>query len=220
MSSNQRYEIKRSKRKTIAIHITSDGRVEVRSPYRVSKAIIDEFVKSKESWIDKHLTAINNRVKTPLTIGGSMLFLGKEYPLLKNEGQSYFDGDAMYIQKGTNIYNALAEFYRSKAKKLIPDMVHASEAVMGLNANKISITSAKTRWGSCSGKNNLNFTWRLMMAEPEVIKYVIIHELAHIKEKNHGKRFWTLVEQYEPEYKTKKEKLRQLAIRLDCDGWE
>ena len=91
---------------------------------------------------------------------------------------------------------------------------------MGLNANKISITSAKTRWGSCSGKNNLNFTWRLMMAEPEVIKYVIIHELAHIKEKNHGKRFWTLVEQYEPEYKTKKEKLRQLAIRLDCDGWE
>lgn len=83
MSSNQRYEIKRSKRKTIAIHITPDGRVEVRSPYRVSKVIIDEFVKSKESWIDKHLTAINNRVKTPLTIGGSMLFLGKEYPCLK-----------------------------------------------------------------------------------------------------------------------------------------
>ena len=53
MSSNQRYEIKRSKRKTIAIHITPDGRVEVRSPYRVSKVIIDEFVKSKESWIDK-----------------------------------------------------------------------------------------------------------------------------------------------------------------------
>lgn len=110
----------------------------------------------------------------------------------------------MYIQKGTNIYDALAEFYRSKAKELIPDMVHTSEIVMGLNANKISITSAKTRWGSCSGKNNLNFTWRLMMAEPEVIKYVIIHELAHIKEKNHGKRFWTLVEQYESEYKAKR----------------
>lgn len=58
------------------------------------------------------------------------------------------------------------------------------------------------------------------MAAPDVIKYVIIHELAHIKEKNHGKRFWTLVEQYEPEYKAKKEKLRQLGIKLDYNGWE
>lgn len=214
------YEIKRSKRKTVAIHITEDGKVEVRSPYRASKAIIDEFVKSKESWIDKHLTAIKNRVKTQLAIGGNMLFLGKEYPLLENEGYSYFDGEAMSIQKGADIYAVLAEFYRSKAKELIPDMVHASETVMGLNANKISVTSARTRWGSCSGKNNLNFSWRLMMAAPDVIKYVIIHELAHIKEKNHGKRFWTLVEQYEPEYKAKKEKLRQLGIKLDYNGWE
>lgn len=176
-------EIKRSKRKTIAIHITEEGKVEVRSPYRVSKAIIDEFVKSKESWIVKHLTAIKNRVKTQLAIGGHMLFLGKEYPLLENEGYSYFDGKAMYIQKGADIYAVLAEFYQSKAKELIPDMVHASEAVMGLYANKISITSARMRWGSCSGKNNLNFSWRLMMAESDTIRYVVIHELAHIKEK-------------------------------------
>lgn len=220
MENNLCYEIKRSKRKTIAIHITPDSRVEVKSPMRVSRTVIDGFVKSKEGWIEKHLAAIKGRERTPLAIGGKMLFLGKEYTLLKNEGCSYFDGEAMYIQKGSDIYAILSEFYQSKAVELIPSMVHETEDKIGLYANKISITSAKTRWGSCSGKNNLNFTWRLMMAHPEVIEYVVVHELAHIKEKNHCNRFWEFVERYEPEYKIKREKLRQLAMRLDCDGWE
>lgn len=215
-----KYELKRSKRKTIAIYITADGDVEVRSPLKASKSVIDEFVTSKEKWIEKHLKAVRNRVKTPLVIGGTMLFLGREFPILKNEGPSYFDGEAMYIQKETDIYNALSEFYRCKAKEIIPDMVYDAEAEMGLRSNKISITSAKTRWGSCSGKNNLNFSWRLMMAELNAVKYVVIHELAHIKEKNHGTRFWELVAKYEPDYKIKREKLRQLAIRLDNDGWK
>jgi hypothetical protein len=91
---------------------------------------------------------------------------------------------------------------------------------MNLYANKIGITAAKTRWGSCSGRNNINFSWRLMMAEPEVIDYVIVHELAHIKEKNHGKQFWRLVEKYEPDYRERKNKLKQLADRLIADCWE
>lgn len=214
------YEIKRSKRKTIEIHITSDGRVEVRCPMRVNRFIVDEFVKSKEKWIEKHLTAINNRCKTPLEIGGKMLFLGKEYPICENESRSYFDGETMYIQKDADIYAALAEFYRIKAKELIPPIVHRAESRMGMYANKISITSATTRWGSCSDKNNLNFSWRLMLAEPETIEYVTIHELSHIKEKNHGKRFWQLVERYMLDFKVHKEKLRQLAERLNSDGWE
>lgn len=214
------YEIKRSKRKTIAIHITSDGRVEVRCPIRVNRFIVDEFVKSKEKWIEKHLTAINNRFRAPLEIGDKMLFLGKEYPICENEGRSYFDGEAMYIEKGADIYAALAEFYRINAKELILPMVHRAESRMGMYANKINITSAKTRWGSCSGKNNLNFSWRLMMAEPETIEYVIIHELSHIKEKNHGKRFWQLVEQYKPNFREHNRKLRLIAERLNNECWE
>ncbi|MGN0107179.1 MAG: M48 family metallopeptidase [Hominilimicola sp.] len=214
------YEIKRSRRKTLAIQIKSDGKIEVRCDYSVKDAVIRDFVQSKEKWINKHLERIATREKTPLVFGSKALFLGKAYEITASDGQSYFDGERIYINKNTDIYTVLGSFYKASAQKILPDMVHRKEQIMNLYANKIGITSAKTRWGSCSGRNNINFSWRLVMAEPEVIDYVIVHELAHIKEKNHGKRFWKLVEKYKPNYIEKQNKLKQLADRLTTDGWE
>ena len=214
------YEIKRSRRKTLAIHIKPDGKIEVRCDYSVKDTVIQDFVKFKEKWINKHLGIIAMREKKLLAYGGKALYLGKEYEISATNSQSYFDGKRIYINKNADIYAALGSFYKAPAQKFLPDMVHSKEQVMNLYANKIGITSAKTRWGSCSGRNNINFSWRLMMAEPEVIEYVIIHELAHIKEKNHGKRFWRLVEKYEPYYREKKNKLKHLADRINIDGWE
>lgn len=214
------YEIKRSRRKTLAIHIKPDGKIEVRCDYSVKDAIIREFVQSKEKWINNHLERIAQRKKSPLVFGSKALYLGKEYEIVAANGQSYFDGKKIYINRDMNIYTVLGNFYKTSAQTLLPSMVRAKEQVMNLHANKIGITSAKTRWGSCSGTNNLNFSWRLMMAEPEVIEYVIIHELAHIKEKNHGKQFWRLVEKYEPYYREMQDKLKHLADRINTDGWE
>lgn len=213
------YEIKRSKRKTIAIHIMPDGKIEVRCPNRVSAGFIYDFVKSKENWINKHLAVVNNRVKTPLAIGGEMLYLGKRYPILETKSRPFFDGEAFRVQKDADIYAVLSDFYRSRALDIIPRMVRELENVIGLYADGIRITSAKTRWGSCGAKNSLNFSWMLMMAEPNVIRYVVIHELSHIKEKNHGKRFYAIVEKYEPRFKEYEKKLRHLAEELRCDGW-
>lgn len=214
------YEIKRSRRKTLAIQIKPDGKIEVRCDYSVKDAVIRDFVQSKAKWINKHLERIASREKTPLVFGSKTLFLGKEYEITASDGQSYFDGKRIYINKNADIYNVLGNFYKASAQKILPDMVHRKEQIMNLYANKIGVTAAKTRWGSCSGRNNINFSWRLMMAEPEVIDYVIVHELAHIKEKNHGKRFWRLVEKYEPNYIEQKNKLKQLADRLTADCWE
>ncbi len=214
------YEIKRSRRKTLAIHIKPDGKIEVRCDYSVKDTIIQDFVKSKEKWINKHLESIAQREKKPLVYGEKALYLGKEYEITAANGKSYFDGKRIYINRNADIYAVLGNFYKTAAQKILPDMVHSKEQMMNLYANKIGVTSAKTRWGSCSGKNNINFSWRLMMAEPEVIKYVIIHELAHIKEKNHSKRFWKLVEKYEPYYREKQDKLKHLADRINIDGWE
>lgn len=214
------YEIKRSRRKTLAIQIKPDGKIEVRCDYSVKDAVIRDFVQSKEKWINKHLERIASHEKTPLVFGSKALFLGKEYEITASDGQSYFDSKRIYINKNADIYNVLGNFYKASAQKILPDMVHHKEQIMNLYANKIGITAAKTRWGSCSGRNNINFSWRLMMAEPEVIDYVIVHELAHIKEKNHGKRFWRLVEKYEPNYIEQKNRLKQLADRLTADCWE
>lgn len=90
---------------------------------------------------------------------------------------------------------------RKTAMKVIPDRVRYYSDIMGLTPTGIRITGAKTRFGSCSPKNSLCFSCYLMQYPPEAIDYVVVHELAHIKEKNHGERFYALIARYMPDYK-------------------
>lgn len=100
---------------------------------------------------------------------------------------------------------ALAE----RAVREIPPKVRHYSAIMGLRPTGIRITSARTRFGSCSGKNSLCFSWRLMEYPEEAVDYVVVHELAHIVHKNHGPDFWALVGQYMPDYKRRRALLRK-----------
>ena len=217
------YEIKYSKRKTVAIYITSDGKVEVRCPKRTRNSDIEEFINQKQKWIEKKLFELSNQSKIILRAGETTPYLGDEYLIIATDGEEGFYSGAFHILKSEDeqyVYDALKQIYIQKAKELIPQRVHKYEEIMGLCASKIGITSAKTRWGSCSAKNSLNFTWKLIMADLDTIDYVVVHELAHIKEKNHSKNFWSLVGLYKPDYKDSKKKLRDLAVRIHRDGWE
>ncbi len=93
------------------------------------------------------------------------------------------------------------------AKEIIPKKVEYFSALMGVSPARVSINSAKTRFGSCSSKNTLNFSCRLMQYDERAIDYVIVHELAHITHHNHSKNFWVLVERYMPDYKERKKLL-------------
>ena len=86
------------------------------------------------------------------------------------------------------------EFYKREARKYIKNRLEEISAKYNLKYNKFSITSAKTRWGSCTSTKNINFTYRLIMTPIKTIDYVIVHELAHLKHMNHSKAFWTEVE--------------------------
>ena len=94
------------------------------------------------------------------------------------------------------------------AKRIIPEKVEKYSKIMGIIPEHVSINSAKTRFGSCSGKNRLNFSCRLMSYPECAIDYVVVHELAHIKHHNHSKEFWALVEKYMPDYKERKKLLK------------
>lgn len=217
------YEIKYSKRKTVAIYIISDGTVEVRCPKRTRKSDIEGFINQKQKWIEKKLSELNNQSKTILRAGETSPYLGSEYPIVNTDGEEGLYDEAFYIRKSEDeryVYDALKRIYIQKAKEIIPLRVHKYEEIMGVCASKIRITSAKTRWGSCSAKNSLNFTWKLVMADLDTIDYVVVHELAHIKEKNHSKKFWNLVGLYKLDYKDSKNKLKDLAVRIHRDGWE
>ena len=97
---------------------------------------------------------------------------------------------------------------KQKAKEILPQKVEYYSKLTGLVPTTVKITSARTRFGSCSGKNSICFSCRLMRYPEEAIDYVVVHELAHIKHHNHSKQFWALVEKYMPDYKERKKLLK------------
>lgn len=121
------------------------------------------------------------------------------------EGTFYYLGN---ICKIDNDISSLDEFYKLKAKEIIPPLVEKYSKIMELYPTSLKYRKNKRTWGSCNYKNGLNFNTLLVKFPLEVIEYVVIHELAHIKEKNHSKKFWAVVEKYCVDYKRREEVLK------------
>lgn len=98
---------------------------------------------------------------------------------------------------------------KARLKEIIAPILEYYSEKMGVSYDKFSINSAKSRFGSCSSKKTLNFSYRLMLYPYEAIEYVCVHELAHLREMNHSKKFWSIVEAYLPDYKARKKLLKR-----------
>ena len=202
------YALNRSNRKTIALYVRN-GAVEVRAPLKAPKRDIDKFVASKEKWITDKLTDSISRRELrenfSLTYGNNVLYHGKEYPIAAKPGDRVgFDGKRFYMppeMSPEQVKHACVQIYRMLAKRDLTIKTLGYTNQMGVMPIAVKINGAKTRWGSCSGKRNLNFSWRLIMADDDVIDYVVVHELAHITEMNHSARFWAIVGGLLPDYK-------------------
>lgn len=114
----------------------------------------------------------------------------------------------------TSIRRALEVLYRRKARDHFTQQADKFADKMGIAYNEIEIRNQRTKWGSCSSSGTLGLNWRLMMATPAVIDYVIIHELAHLQEPNHTDEFWSLVDEYDPEYQEHAAWLDENSVRL------
>ena len=98
---------------------------------------------------------------------------------------------------------------KERAKNIIEPILEKYSILMGVSYEKVSINSAKTRFGSCSSRKTLNFSYRLALYPYEAIEYVCVHELAHLTEMNHSKKFWAIVEKYLPDYKERRKLLKR-----------
>lgn len=234
MTNNKKtYHLIRTNRRTLAIYIRDNGSVEVRAPKRMPVTEIEGFLNKKTRWITEHQQSVqNSRIKKQhfkLNNGTNLLLLGNEVPLRMDSG----------LSKSTSFFLSLKEpcfcgpvdlslserkreigrAYKEYAELFIPDRVNKYSKQTGWIPDKVRVGSAKTRWGSCSEKGSLNFSWVLIMAPLETIDYVVIHELCHLSEFNHSESFWNLVAQYCPEYKRHQKELKGLAKRIEDEGW-
>lgn len=173
-------EIIRSGRKTIAIEITRNLEVLVRVPFGIRNKDIQRFIEEKSWWIETHLDLMKKKVE---------------------EDDNKKDAVTKFTEQEIR---QLAD----QALKIIPDRVAYYAPIIGVYAAKITIRNQVSRWGSCSSKGNLNFNCLLMLTPPDVIDYVVVHELCHRKELNHSSRFWSEVEKVLPNYKLPKKWLK------------
>ena len=220
------YTLVRSKRKTVAIYIR-EGCVEVRAPLRMPQKNIDNFVNSKEKWIKDKLLKSSvesvERKKFSLNYGDPVLYRGDLYQIVMVTGKRpVFKNEQFCVPEGLNpdeIKNACITIYRKLANQDLIERVDYFSGIMSVTPKSIKINSAKTRWGSCSAKKNLNLSWLLIMADDGVIDYIVVHELAHLIELNHSKRFWAVVEKILPDYKKRQKRLKELQNRLNGEDW-
>ena len=202
----------RSRRKTISLSRHPDGSLVVRAPLHLSEKAILQWVNTKEGWVASRqgrvLSTIAKKQNRQFAPGESFLFLGQSYPLelvpRARESLS-FDG---HFKLAARVQPRAAEvfekWYKNQAFNVFSERTAWFGAHYGFTYAQIRISSARTRWGSCSSLGTLSFTWRLVMAPLSVIDYVIIHELVHTVEKNHAAGFWNKVQSIIPDYKQKR----------------
>lgn len=209
-------QVIRSKRRTIALIVENDGSVTVRAPLKTSNKMIMKFAEGHAKWVEKKQAEIRARVPTQpkqYLPGESFLYLGQAYPLEIVRDQK----KKLMLDEGFKLAEAMQEnaelvfknWYRKQAKQIIEARIAVFVDKYQFEYQKIRISSARTRWGSCTSKGTLSFSWRLILMPPDVIDYVIIHELSHTVHHNHSKRFWKLVEKLMPDYKERRKRLRE-----------
>jgi len=191
----------RSKRKTLALEIARDASLIVRAPERTSLDYIEKVVYKKRFWIQEKQKIAREKYRkmTPKEFvnGEGFLYLGDTYRLsIVADSDIPLSFDKEFWLSKNYLLNAKQVFitwYKKEAHQKIKERLDWYSTLFGLKYNKFNITDAQKRWGSCSAKGNLHFSWRLIMAPLKIIDYVVIHELIHLTEKNHSKKFWSKV---------------------------
>jgi len=161
------------------MRLVSSTMIRINSNIYFTEADARDLIEKKKNWLEKNLTQLEKNSLAE----DEFLFLGVKHKNFDNRD--------------------LDKFYRKEAQKLIPKIVLEYSKKMDLYPNSIKFRKNKRTWGSCNYKNELNFNTLLMKFPIPLIEYVVVHELAHIKHKNHSKNFWACVEKYCIDYKEK-----------------
>lgn len=210
-------KIIRSKRKTIALVVQPDGELLVRAPQRATRKQIDAMLIKHADWIaKKQAEAKARQAVDPLrqfTNGESFFFLGQAYQLEFVSGQKpalRLNGQFQLLKAKQKDAKILFEhWYKKEARAIFNERVALYAKEYGFDVKQVKLSSARTRWGSCSSKGYINLTWRLVMAPLEIIDYVVVHELCHLRQANHSKAFWDEVASLMPDYKKRRKWLKE-----------
>ena len=217
------YRLKRSTRRTIGFSIDSSG-LAVTAPRWVTLADIESAISEKQKWIFTKLAEWQNRVEQralPRIVwgdGAELPFLGKtiRIALESASGTLHYAADSALLALGLPLHvqtqqikDRVQGWLQTEAMRLFVERLDLYAVRLGVSYRACALSSAATRWGSCSSDGKIRLNWRLIHFPLTIIDYVVAHELAHLREMNHGPRFWQTVESVFPEFREARQTLRQ-----------
>ncbi len=201
-----------AKRMTLRVSAV-DGVPRLSLPKRGSLKAAKQFLCEQEAWLHGHIAKTPERV---LISEGLTISLYGEPFLLKTHRKPRVTlaPDTLFLPESRPAGCTLEGFIKTRAKSVITNIAEADSTTLGKPFSKISLRDPRSRWGSCNSEGNLMFSWRLMLAPPEVLRYVVAHEVAHLREMNHSSAFWAEVASLMPNYEAARQWLKQNGGQL------
>ena len=224
MRNTPDYKVIRSKRQTLSITVDREGNVIVRAPLSLPDDRIEKFVSEKSDWIEKYSRTARARVgersarlsKPPMELP----LFGGMCPVDNVQPYGY-TGGKFHLPEGVALEELLPylrRLYSTIAKGTLIARTRLTADRMGIEIADVKVNSAKTRWGSCSAQKVINLSWKLVAADISLIDYVIVHELCHTRQMNHSEAVWENVRMVIPDYKERREALKDVQKVLSEFG--
>lgn len=217
------YTLIQTGRKNVEIRVVPPGNVRVFAPATAHLRELDQLVRERLPWIEQSRQQLKDyeaRRPAPRVLrDGTALPLEGRYITLRLRpgaqgvclvGEELVAGEA----PPEALFEQVRRWYIERAIERFRQRMEHYQALIGRAPGRVTLREQKTKWGSCSSARNINFNWKLIMAPPQALDYVVVHELCHLYEFNHSPRFWSLVERYQPEYALWKKWLKQNGASL------
>jgi predicted metal-dependent hydrolase len=218
---SEAYTLIRSTRRTVGLQLGPSGELLVRAPKRMSDAEVTRIIARHALWIERARRRLELRpivTKHTFAPGSTLPFLGHTYTLAYSQHAKVpvelTDVFTLQTARAMTAKATLTAWYKDQARTIFTARVQLYAAKHGLNVQRLRISSAKSRWGSCSGHGSISLVWRLILAPLPVLDYVVCHELAHLRHHNHGRQFWMQVAAMQPNYELYRQWLRQHGYQL------
>lgn len=208
-----KYEIQRSKRKTLSLFVLSNGKILIKAPLTTSDSAIQKFVTEKSEWIaKKQAFACAMAQKLPkLKSGEKISISGNIYTICLAEiSRVRCDGEVLYLPVNSP-KTAFLQYVKRVFKPYIAQKTQYFAQTFGFKYSQIRLSGATKRWGSCSGYNVISYSYGLALIPEYLIDYVICHELCHTVQKNHGRGFYALLQKVMPDYRQRVNSLKEYS---------
>lgn len=205
-------QVNRTKRKTIQIKLLAPDQLQIAAPTRTTLSQLETMVLTKAEWIVKQaekLEALSAAtINSAVAEGAQVLYLGNPYTIVVKKAtqpEVYCYNSVMAIScpldDSRTAELILKDWYLTSAVTIFKEKTSFWAPRLGVTPQRITIKDQKTRWGSCSSTRTITYNWRVVMAPPAVLDYLVVHELSHMLVPNHSPKFWHLVETILPDYK-------------------